>query len=122
MPIPSGRRSGAMIISAAIVLAAGSMIVTITLISSNGQSTKAEPDYEAVVRDTVSIMFPGATPSNDDIKQLLPSTKRSTDVACDNLAHMPRAAVVEYTNISIQDRTKADLLVSSMERNVCSRS
>jgi hypothetical protein len=34
---------------------------------------------------------------------------------------MPRSEVVQYTAVSLGDRAKADMLVASMERNVCSR-
>jgi hypothetical protein len=103
-------------------LAAIAIAVVIALDTDRrAEPDRSEPDYEAVVRDTVSIIFPGSVASPEQIKDLLPASKRSTDVACDNLADMPRSAVVEYTSLSVGDYAKADMLVASMERNVCSR-
>ncbi|MCR6484784.1 hypothetical protein M8542_18305 [Amycolatopsis sp. OK19-0408] len=103
---------------AALVVVA--VVIALAVDRSSGPS-RAEPDYEAVVRDTVSIIFPGSVASPEQVHELLPSSKRSTDVACDNLARMSRSEVVGYTTLSVGDRAKADMLVASMERNVCSR-
>ncbi|UKD55173.1 hypothetical protein L3Q65_46225 [Amycolatopsis sp. FU40] len=106
------------------VLALVGTLVALLLTSSKEPSqpaAKAAPDYEAVARDTASIIFPGSTASKEDIQQLLPSSKRATDAACDNLKHMTRDEVVSYTMVNVGDRNKADRIVDSMERNVCSR-
>lgn len=88
---------------------------------SSAPEAKTTPDYEAVAQDSASIVFPGSTASKEDIEQLLPSTRRATDVACENLKHMARDEVVSYTSVTVGDRTKAGQIVDSMERNVCSR-
>jgi hypothetical protein len=110
---------GLVVLGAAAVIAAA---VTIALaVDRQAGPSRSAPDYEAVVRDTVSIVFPGSVASPEQVQELLPGSKRSTDVACDNLAAMPRSEVVQYTAVSLGDRAKADMLVASMERNVCSR-
>ncbi|WP_116206208.1 hypothetical protein [Amycolatopsis circi] len=106
------------------VLGAAAVAITLalTLSSSSGAAPQhAAPDYEAVARDSAAIVFPGSSASKDDIQDLLPSTRRATDTACDNLKHMSRDEVVSYTTVNVGDRTKADRIVDSMERNVCSR-
>ncbi|MGW4523257.1 hypothetical protein [Amycolatopsis sp. NPDC004378] len=121
---PRAPRRRPVVAGLALVSVAAVVVIAVSIALAVDRSSgpaRSEPDYEAVVRDTVSIIFPGTVASADQVQELLPSSKRSTDIACDNLAHMPRSEVVGYTAVSVGDRAKADMLVASMERNVCSR-